>query len=523
MQSNFVNAMQLTRSLMEFPMPKASQELNNGNDTFMNILNERMDSRNNNAFEKDIMKKTEFASPDNTSLKATENNTKLNNEPLKNDKLQNDVSNNTNATTKSDSVEDNKAVKTREPKEAVKVEDMTKAEKEEEIKNLEAMIALLEQLLAQLEAKIVAQVDPVFTKQALLPAEEEGVSPMDLLSMLVSQNIEKLKDLMGKIEQNEQSPEITALLEKIAKILEELNGQYSNSLNGLSIEVASQGKDLLEQMKAEVSQLIEELKGQVSEIRESLVLKTDTNIDLELNSETQDDSIISDDLLVTENADSKQEEVEIDNNKADSQTEYKGSEAEGSSHVKQDENVKGPAIQQNDFKNFIIPDSQTTKAPIQEAANVIKSHLPLSQKPLEQTVTNQLMMKIKLMAGENKQEVEMHLKPESLGKLSLKIIHERGEVLAKITAENQQVKEILESNMQMLKDALENSGLTVQNLSVSVGNNNDSGKENAGESLGRQNKGVVGSNSNGTSMVDKDEIRTKIENEYNTSQINLTA
>lgn len=45
MQSNFVNAMQLTRTLMDFSMPKASQKHDDGNDSFLNILSERMDSR----------------------------------------------------------------------------------------------------------------------------------------------------------------------------------------------------------------------------------------------------------------------------------------------------------------------------------------------------------------------------------------------------------------------------------------------------------------------------------------------
>jgi len=42
-------------------------------------------------------------------------------------------------------------------------------------------------------------------------------------------------------------------------------------------------------------------------------------------------------------------------------------------------------------------------------------------------------------------------------------------VMAKFVAENQQVKQILETNMQTLKDSLEKQGLNVQGFSVSVG------------------------------------------------------
>ncbi len=156
-----------------------------------------------------------------------------------------------------------------------------------------------------------------------------------------------------------------------------------------------------------------------------------------------------------------------------------------------------------------------------------KSQLPLSEKPLAQTVTNQVMMKVKLMAGENKQEMEMHLKPDSLGKLSLKIIHERGEILAKITAENQQVKGILESNMQMLKDALEKSGLTVQSLSVSVGNGKENGqnKENSDGKGRAQSARLEPTRTFSQVDADKLHLRARIEKEYfnDSSQINLTA
>ena len=51
----------------------------------------------------------------------------------------------------------------------------------------------------------------------------------------------------------------------------------------------------------------------------------------------------------------------------------------------------------------------------------------LYEKQMSQKVTDQVTMKIRLMAGENKQELES-IEPDNLGKPSLKIVHERGEV-----------------------------------------------------------------------------------------------
>ena len=62
------------------------------------------------------------------------------------------------------------------------------------------------------------------------------------------------------------------------------------------------------------------------------------------------------------------------------------------------------------------------------------------------------------------------LKPDHLGKVTVEIAVENGSVTAKFLAESEKVKEILESNMQDLKDHLAKQGMVVQDLSVSVGN-----------------------------------------------------
>jgi flagellar hook-length control protein FliK len=86
----------------------------------------------------------------------------------------------------------------------------------------------------------------------------------------------------------------------------------------------------------------------------------------------------------------------------------------------------------------------------------------------------QIVENAKVFIGQGKSEMVIQLKPESLGKIQLNVIHERGEIVAEFTAENEQVKQILESNMQQLKDSLEESGIDVQSLSVSVGQHGNS-------------------------------------------------
>lgn len=84
-------------------------------------------------------------------------------------------------------------------------------------------------------------------------------------------------------------------------------------------------------------------------------------------------------------------------------------------------------------------------------------------------LVKQVMDSAKVLLTEDKAEMVMHLKPESLGKLSLSIVTERGIVVAKFAAESMQVKQIIEANLPQLKDALEQQGINVQGFSVSVG------------------------------------------------------
>jgi flagellar hook-length control protein FliK len=94
-------------------------------------------------------------------------------------------------------------------------------------------------------------------------------------------------------------------------------------------------------------------------------------------------------------------------------------------------------------------------------------------------VLKQVVEKAKVILNGDKSEMIMDLKPDNLGKLSLKVVTERGMVMARFIAENQQVKEVLETNMQLLKDALEKQGMQIQEFSVSVGQQSAGGFNNS--------------------------------------------
>jgi len=83
-------------------------------------------------------------------------------------------------------------------------------------------------------------------------------------------------------------------------------------------------------------------------------------------------------------------------------------------------------------------------------------------------VISQTIEKASLMLTPEKSEMTIDLKPESLGRLSLKIASENGVITARFIAESYQVKQVLESNLEVLKDTLQRQGVNVEGFSVFV-------------------------------------------------------
>lgn len=99
----------------------------------------------------------------------------------------------------------------------------------------------------------------------------------------------------------------------------------------------------------------------------------------------------------------------------------------------------------------------------------IKIEGSVLQKPNFNNILEQFIEKAQVIVDEKGSEMSLQLKPNNLGNLSMKIAVEKGIVIANIVAENQIVKEVLESNFNVLRDALNEKGFAISELNVSVG------------------------------------------------------
>ena len=115
-----------------------------------------------------------------------------------------------------------------------------------------------------------------------------------------------------------------------------------------------------------------------------------------------------------------------------------------------------------DEKNFTIDNDSK---PIEKSLE----YLDKTQNISKEELFSQIIENSKVIENQDFSEIRIQLKPDSLGKLTIRLIMEKGEMTAKFIAENHRVKESIESNFSELKDSLSQKGINIQNLSVSVG------------------------------------------------------
>lgn len=84
-------------------------------------------------------------------------------------------------------------------------------------------------------------------------------------------------------------------------------------------------------------------------------------------------------------------------------------------------------------------------------------------------IMSQLIKKASVSLRDNKSEIVIQLKPESLGKLKLKLTVSEGEVSGKIIVESNEVKKILQNDLTNLNNALEENGLLLNSMDISLG------------------------------------------------------
>ncbi|RJQ82965.1 MAG: flagellar hook-length control protein FliK [Desulfobacteraceae bacterium] len=98
---------------------------------------------------------------------------------------------------------------------------------------------------------------------------------------------------------------------------------------------------------------------------------------------------------------------------------------------------------------------------------------PAVPRQMETDLIRQIVQRMTLHTDGRHSHMQIKLKPELLGNLRMEIMTQDQNVIIRMTAETRQVKEILEHNIQLLKNELQQQGLHVQKVEISVAPDND--------------------------------------------------
>ncbi|MBI5636958.1 MAG: flagellar hook-length control protein FliK [Nitrospinae bacterium] len=97
-------------------------------------------------------------------------------------------------------------------------------------------------------------------------------------------------------------------------------------------------------------------------------------------------------------------------------------------------------------------------------------------------VMNQIVEKASILQFPNSTQTKISLNPKELGNVDIKLTMHDSSVTASILVENHAVKQVVEQNLDQLKDVLRQQGITVDKMQVSVDQRNSGNSQNPNQS-----------------------------------------
>lgn len=107
-------------------------------------------------------------------------------------------------------------------------------------------------------------------------------------------------------------------------------------------------------------------------------------------------------------------------------------------------------------------------------------------------VISQIANKKAMEQLKNNGTIEIKLEPESLGKMTVRVITENGILSASIMTDNERSKALIESNMQQLKESMINQGINITSIDVNISDSQENLKRhmNFMDSKNNRNKSI---------------------------------
>lgn len=257
-----------------------------------------------------------------------------------------------------------------------------------------------------------------------------------------------LEEFVGMLANDNELPnsgeELISTEENVNLNTEEVLDNIDQTVNESEVEAIN---GLAKQVETIVTEGIK--KGTV----EVNVTKTDeTSNELEVT-EVEDETIMNNGVAERLNSETEENAEEFGESKENSN----GSKT-GTQNSKQSLEVEnGISTSVSSFSRIADSIQEMTMAPVESFTQVDT-----------ESIIRQINDFMKLNISDLETSLEMQLNPANLGKIALNVSVKEGMVTAQLAVENEAVKQALESQMMILRDNMNNQGLKVEAVEVTI-------------------------------------------------------
>lgn len=119
------------------------------------------------------------------------------------------------------------------------------------------------------------------------------------------------------------------------------------------------------------------------------------------------------------------------------------------------------------LNQVVAGENSSQKVDVQRAAQFEKVLNSKQAESTQKSVINQVK-NASAQLGNGRSEVSIALRPDNLGRVNINLVSHKGELTAQITAENNQVKEMMTKGLESLKQGLSEQGINVNRVVINV-------------------------------------------------------
>ena len=316
--------------------------------------------------------------------------------------------------------------------------------------------------------------------QALKDTLNQIKDKIDNNEIIVNENTkQELKNILNRLlTQNPQDLETDALIKDFKQLLQDVQASSFKTDSQVKLEEENSNPTRALEVNVEAPQMSEKLEKRTTN-EEKTTLKTKEN---------QSTIQVSQNTKEVQNADNATDKIDIEQEILD-EMDVKIEEVSDSS-TNTNSQGQGYTTAQDEVIKLQIQNSDAD-APAQTFAfdksvqnvNALNKQLRVDGVTKElnaNDILNQIGSKFEQLKDGVSTKITMTLRPNDLGRVTIELLSNANGITTNIIAQNSQVKELLDKNIDILKQQLAQQGINVQNIQVkTVEQNSQTGLNNS--------------------------------------------